>query len=385
MFREERVKTFAAVIALGLMLPLAASAAQIEPKYQPGQVLLPLNRAELYVRDADKALKLYRDILKLRVVSDRDWDPKEHGLNTDVKVRQIVLTAGNSQLGNLALYEIKGQKEPVMKPFLEDFGHTGDVATVWTTKDIWNINDELKKAGYIVLSPPVTLLENPDMLVQSVEMQFRDSDGFLVNILQGGIRKDSPEAKTAVIPPQKPEVMGTRENTSSEARIPRFESKAKPEPVYEGQRLTPMNRTTTFGRDRDKSLQFYRDIPGTNQLMSNYWKGIGINRIKNVHDLEQWAVILMMGDSQNGNIGVYQLYKEKVTFRPPVKSPVPVVGDRGLLLFTSDIQGLHKKYKDAGFQVLVAPMVVKSTGKTEMMIRDPDGTIAVFRQEGPVK
>ena len=130
MFREERVKTFAAVIALGLMLPMAASAAQIEPKYQPGQVLMPLNRAELYVRDADKALKLYRDILKLRVVSDRDWDPKEHGLNTDVKVRQIVLTAGNSQLGNLALYEIKGQKEPVMKPFLEDFGHTGDVATV---------------------------------------------------------------------------------------------------------------------------------------------------------------------------------------------------------------------------------------------------------------
>ena len=104
-----------------------------------------------------------------------------------------------------------------------------------------------------------------------------------------------------------------------------------------------------------------------------------------IHDLEQWAVILMMGDSQNGNIGVYQLFGEKMKFRPPNKAPVPQVGDRGLLLFTSDIQGLHKKYKDAGFQVMVPPTVVKSTGKTEMMIRDPDGTIAVFRQEGPAK
>ena len=389
MFREEHVKKLAAVIApifaLGLMLPMTAMAAEAEPKFQSGQVVAPLYRANLYVRSIDSALKLYRDILKLKVVSDTAWDPKEHGLKTDVTMRDVILSAGNPALGNLALYEIKGQKEPVMAPFLEPFGHTGDVATVWSTKDIWNISDEVKKAGFVVLSPPVTLLENPDMLVQSVEMQFRDADGFLVNILQGGMRKDAPEAKTVKIPDQKPEVMGTRENTSSEARMERFVSKAVAEPVYPGQRLTPMNRTTTFGRDRDKSLQFYRDILGTNQLMSNYWKGIGINRIKNVHDLEQWAVILMMGDSQNGNIGVYQLYLEKVTFRPPNKAPVPQVGDRGLVLVTSDIQGLHKKYKDAGFQVLVPPTAVKSTGTTEMMIRDPDGTIATFRQSTPSK
>src|SRR5262249_29436678 len=148
--------------------------------------------------------------------------------------------------------------------------------TVWSTKDIWNINDEVHKAGYVVLSPPVTLLTNSNMLVQGVEMQFRDADGFLVNILQGGIAKDSPEAKTAKMPDHTPEVMGTPENTSSEARIPRFVSKAKSEQVYPGERLTPMNRTTTFGRDRDASLKFYRDILGTTQLMSNYWKGIGI-------------------------------------------------------------------------------------------------------------
>lgn len=376
------MKRLAALLAMGLMLPVAGNAQTAVPKpaFQPGQVIAPLYRANLYARDIDTALKLYRDILKLKVVSDAAWDPRAHGLDTNVKVREVVLSAGHPTIGNLALYQLTGQKEPVRAPFLEPFGHTADVATVWSTKDIWNINDEVTAAGYVVLSPPVTLLANPNMLVQGVEMQFRDADGFLVNLLQGGIAKDSPEAATAKNPERKPEVMGTPENTSSEQRIPRFVSKVKAEPVYPGQRLTPMNRTTTFGRDRDASLKFYRDILGTTQLMSNYWKGIGINRIKNVHDLEQWAVIVMAGDSANGNIGIYQLYRERVTFPPPSKAPVPQAGDRGLTLVTNDIQGLHKKYRDAGFQIMTPPAVVKGMQTTEMMIRDPDGTIATFIQ-----
>lgn len=377
------MKSIVALVALGLVAAEPACAQSAEPStpvFQSGQIIAPLYRANLYVRDIDRALKLYRDILKLKVVSDGPWDPRARGLSTDVTVREVVLSAGHPTMGNLALYQIAGQKEPVRAPFLEPYGHTADVATVWSTKDIWNINDEVKAAGYVVLSPPVTLLANPNMLVQGVEMQFRDADGFLVNILQSGIAEDSPEAATAKIPDRKPEVMGTPENTSSEARIPRFVTKAKAEPVYPGQRLTPMNRTTTFGRDRDASLKFYRDILGTNQLMSNYWKGIGINRIKNVQNLEQWAVILMAGDSANGNIGVYQLYFEKITIPPPNTAPVPQVGDRGLSLVTTDIQGLHAKYKAAGFQVLTPPTAVKGGSSTEMMVRDPDGSIVTFIQ-----
>ena len=93
----------------------------------------------------------------------------------------------------------------------------------------------------------------------------------------------------------------------------------------------------------------------------------------------------MPGDVGNGRIGIYQLYLEKVKFRGPNKAPVPQVGDRGLTLVTNDIQGLHKKYKDGGFQVLTAPALVKGTGLMEMMVRDPDGTIATFIQESPSK
>jgi catechol 2,3-dioxygenase-like lactoylglutathione lyase family enzyme len=148
-----------------------------------------------------------------------------------------------------------------------------------------------------------------------------------------------------------------------------------------------MNRTTTYVRDRDQALKFYRDIPGTRELMSFYLKGVGINRIKNTHDLEQWAAQVMAGDAGNGNVGIYQLYNEKVSFPPPNMAPVPQVGDRGVVFMTNDIQGLYKKYKDAGFVNMVPPTAVKAAdGKpatTEMMFRDPDGTIATFIQESP--
>lgn len=363
-------------------VPARAQAEAPVPEFQPGQVVAPVHRANLYVRSIEKSLKLYRDILKLRVVSDRDWDPRAHGLDTDVRIREVVLTAGNGRVGGLALYEIQGQRTPVRAMFQEPFGHTGDVATVWSTGDIWAINDEVKAAGYVVLAPPVTLMANPKMLVQSVEMQFRDADGFLVNLLQAGIARDSPAAATAKLPDRQPEVMGTPENTSNEARIPRFEGQAPGEPVHPGYRIAPMNRTTTFGRNRDESLRFYRDTLGLTQLMSNYWKGIGINRIKNTQGLEQWAVILMAGNVGTGNIGVYQLYNEKLSFPAPNRAPVPEVGDRGVSLYTSDIRGLHAKYQAGGFQVLAPPTAVRGGATTEMLVRDPDGTVVTFIQAG---
>lgn len=141
-----------------------------------------------------------------------------------------------------------------------------------------------------------------------------------------------------------------------------------------------MNRSTTFGRNRDESLRFYRDTLGLTQLMSNYWKGIGINRIKNTQGLEQWAVILMAGNVGTGNIGVYQLYNEKPSFPPPNRAAVPEIGDRGLSLFTNDLDGLHARYRAGGFQVLAAPAAVRGGSTREMMVRDPDGTIVTFIQ-----
>lgn len=368
--------------ATGPAAPTQSGALAAGAAIQPGQVIAPLHRANLYVRSIDRSLKLYRDVLRLRVVSDRAWEPRAHGLDTAVKMREVVLSAGNEHVGALALYEITGQSTPVRAMFQEPFGHTGDVATVWATNDIWAISDEVKAAGYVVLAPPVTLMTNPKMRVQSVEMQFRDADGFLVNLLQAGIANDSPEAATARIPDRKPEVMGTPENTSTEARLPRFQGQAPGEPVHPGYRIAPMNRSTTFGRDRDASLRFYQQTLGLTPLMSNYWKGIGINRIKNTQGLEQWAVILMAGNAGNGNIGVYQLYGEKLRFPPPSTAPVPQVGDRGLSLFTNDIRGLHEKYRAGGFQVLVPPTTVPGGSTTEMMVRDPDGTIVTFIQAG---
>jgi catechol 2,3-dioxygenase-like lactoylglutathione lyase family enzyme len=386
------VKRYLAIAAFACVIPVAGyaqPAPPAKPVIQDGQVIAPIYRVNLYVRDINAALTLYRDVLRLKPVSDRQWHPMDHGLKTDIEVREVILTAGNPAVGNLGLYEIKGQKEPVQKPFLESFGHTGDAATVWNTKDIWKISDEVKAAGYVVLAHPVTILANPNMLVQNVEMQFRDRDGFLVNLLQAGIAKDSPEAATAKIPDRKPEVMGTSENTWAEARMPRVATKEQPESVYPGFRVAPMNRSTTFIRDRDQSFKFYHDILGTRHIVSNYIRGVGINRIKNTEGLEQWVTLLMAGDTGDGRIGIYRLYNEKVTFRPPNMAPAPQVGDRGIVFVTNDLENLYKKYKEAGFINMAPPTAVKGTdGKpatTEMMFRDPDGTIITFIQEGQKK
>jgi len=94
-------------------------------------------------------------------------------------------------------------------------------------------------------------------------------------------------------------------------------------------------------------------------------------------------VILMAGNVGTGNIGVYQLYNEKLRFPPPNRAPVPEVGDRGVSLFTNDIRGLHAKYQAGGFQVLTPPVAVRGGSSTEMMVRDPDGTIVTFIQLPP--
>ena len=56
------------------------------------------------------------------------------------------------------------------------------------TNDIWNIYRTLN-TKYVFMSAPVTLMQNPNMKVQGVEMSFRDPDGTYVNLVQAGVKK----------------------------------------------------------------------------------------------------------------------------------------------------------------------------------------------------
>lgn len=177
------------------LLSTAPTAARPPPAFPPGQALAPMARATIFVRDIDVSLKLYRDILGLKPMFDNYWKGK--GINkimgTEGKeLRATVLMAGDSGVGNIGIYQLykEGGRRPP-KPARGTDTRIGDVAVVFPTNDIWVMTKKIQAAGYEMISPPVTLIERPNMKQQALEMMFRDADGILVNLVQSGVPNGS--------------------------------------------------------------------------------------------------------------------------------------------------------------------------------------------------
>lgn len=167
-----------AAACLGAACLAAASPGVAAPSpyapIQPGQLVSPLQSVTLYVRDMDDALKVYRDLLKLHVFSDTTKDGE----------RTVHMGAADKPIGQLFLVSLGAKGGTAPPPLAEPYGHSGDFAVVFPTNDIWTIYDKLVADRYQIMSPPVTLMHNPNMRVQALEMSFRDKDGVYVNIVQ---------------------------------------------------------------------------------------------------------------------------------------------------------------------------------------------------------
>ena len=178
------------------LLPMTPMASRPPAVFQPGQALAPMARATIFVRDIETSLKLYRDILGLKPMFDNYWKGK--GINkimgTDGKeLRATVLMAGDSVVGNIGIYQLyKESGRQPRAPVQTADTRIGDVAVVFPTNDIWGLTKKIQAAGYVIISPPVTLIERPNMKQQPLEMMFRDADGVLVNLVQSGVRNDPP-------------------------------------------------------------------------------------------------------------------------------------------------------------------------------------------------
>lgn len=174
------------------LVPRSTISQRVAPVYQDGQQLAPMARATIFVRDVDESLKLYRDILGLKPMFDSRWRGK--GINAimntdDLGLRACVLMAGESIQGNLGIYQLSGEKQKAPPPLQTADTRTGDFAVVFPTTDIWGLYKKIKDAGYVIVSPPVTLLQRPGFKVQPTEMMFRDRDGVLVNLLMAGVKE----------------------------------------------------------------------------------------------------------------------------------------------------------------------------------------------------
>src|SRR5688572_4146743 len=76
----------------------------------------PLSRTTIYVRDFERSLALYRDLLGLSVLFDVTIpNPAASQIMNETceALRVIVLTAGNTEIGNIGLAQPVGANPPL--------------------------------------------------------------------------------------------------------------------------------------------------------------------------------------------------------------------------------------------------------------------------------
>ncbi len=159
-----------------------------EPGVPPGEKLTPMLRASVFVRDIDESLKLYRDILglKVRLETVLEGEPVNQVLGTTGKtVRVAILQSGDTLAGNVGLFSFLGETPPPPPPPRTDV-RTGDSAFIFVTTDIHGIYARARDAGYTIVSPPMVLFPNPEVEVEDLEMLFFDADGIGINLIQRG-------------------------------------------------------------------------------------------------------------------------------------------------------------------------------------------------------
>jgi catechol 2,3-dioxygenase-like lactoylglutathione lyase family enzyme len=164
------------------------------PPVEAGMKITPMNRATFFIRDQEKSLKLYRDILGMRVFFHNYWDNGgiNEVMNTKGESLNAIVLEGSSEVGfgKLGLYQLGPEsvaKAP--KPSTSLTTDVGDSAIVFTTNEIDSLYAKIKAAGYVILSAPAALAQNPRYEIQGKEMQFRDPDGIIVNLVQPGVLK----------------------------------------------------------------------------------------------------------------------------------------------------------------------------------------------------
>ncbi|MDG2242284.1 MAG: VOC family protein [Rhodospirillaceae bacterium] len=174
------------LISLLLSFWSSAPASAQTTNIPDGFKVTPLMRSTHFVRDVDESLKLYRDILGLRVRFEQTFKSDEWddilGIG-DKTTRVVHLQSGDYVFANVAFFQFLGDTQPPA-PEPRNFVKTGDAALVFVTNDIFTINKQVKAAGYTIVSEPIILFPQEGADTQAYESLFFDRDGILVNLTQ---------------------------------------------------------------------------------------------------------------------------------------------------------------------------------------------------------
>lgn len=291
----------------------------------------PLERASIFVRDTERSLAFYRDILRLDVVETRDLEgpviASMVGLD-DCKIRVTYLTAEDSVHARLGLFEVYDPRPPELPRPPTASVNQGQPVLVFDSPFIADIHADLKAAGgYTFLCEPFDIPGSQGGVY--TEMIVFDPDGVAVDILR-------------YTPAPGVDVTDVANRTHGET-------------PGGTNRTSPIMRGSIITRDTDRALAIYRDILGLTVLEERILKGPMIGKVLGLGDCEIRTTYLTSGDAQTGLIGLFEVTKD----RPPAL-PTPAArihrGQPAFVFATQENRAISADLKKAGVRFICEPV-----------------------------
>ncbi len=319
----------------------------------------PLERASIFVRDTDRSLGFYRDILRMDVVETRDLEgpviASMVGLD-DCKIRVTYLTAEDSVRARIGLFEIYDPRPPELPRPPTASLNAGQPVLVFDSPFIADIHSDLKAAGYTFLLEPHELADDEGGHFN--EMIVFDPDGVAVDVLR-------------YTPPPGKDVADAANRTQGE--MPTGTN-----------RTSPVMRVSLFVRDTDRSLAVYRDILCMTIIDERTFCGPEIGNALGLGDCEFRATYLTAEDSSVGVVGLMEVVRGS---RPELPAPAPRIhrGQPAMVFSTDENHAIFADLKKAGMTFICEPVDFTSPRGTyiETIFLDPDSIPVSLIQFSP--
>ena len=152
-----------------------------------GNKTAPVKRTTIIVRDMEKSLKFYRDLLGMDVFYEGHiGNPGASDLMgmTISGLHMVVMSAAGADTGMVGLMELKDAEPPLKETAWSDTVKAGETILVIPTENMKELYEGTVAQGFKVATPP-TKMEVPNR-PEIHEMMARDPDGVIVNLTQRG-------------------------------------------------------------------------------------------------------------------------------------------------------------------------------------------------------
>jgi catechol 2,3-dioxygenase-like lactoylglutathione lyase family enzyme len=177
----------------------------------PMSNVTPLRRTAIIVRDMERSLQFYREVLGLRVWREGRHGPDDVTLThllgaPPCTLRYAILQADDVEWGMVGLFELTDPAPADDTHPAIDRANRGEACLVFHAPDVRKIHRAAVAMGISVFCPPTRVVLKEHGL-ESLEMMLRDPSGVLLNFIQnvkGGLAPHNRFPGLAAPPARRP-------------------------------------------------------------------------------------------------------------------------------------------------------------------------------------